>query len=641
MRTSFKTAIILYAAAFATVAAAAPRPPDARATYKRAVEAWRAGKHREAEKRFLEAATGPILTPEYARLYAGLSALRAGRHRQAAALLRELRKTSLQRRARWSEADALWRLGRQNQAARLYEQPGEGDVGLALYRSGQKRRLVIEEPDHPLAKKVRVRLSRAERIRRGRNLIERRLWKQAAAELDQVAGPEARYWAGMARYRTRKAYPEAAEVLLEAHARLRGDLAADALFHSARALSRADRDDEAIVRYRKVVKRYPGAPKAAEAALLSGWLEYNRGNYDKAIAPLEEVERRFPRSRYARSARWYAGWSRFLLGRYGEALTDFDSLLPSAKGELDEGGLMYWKATSLDRIGRKDEAKALWRQIQKTHPLSWYALLARRKVTEEVPPAATGFPEADRRVVRDKLVARVDELIEVGLSEDAAEELRDGEKALRRRHGANALGVLLDRYRRAGLWRRVYLLGAANGIPTASFPLAYQKLIDRYGPPAGNPPYYLYAIMRKESAFTPDLASYADAQGLLQMIPPTSRRVASALKMKYRDGLLYDPVANVRLGAWYIGKLLKKFGGQPPLGAGAYNAGPRAMMRWCDEHGKRPLDEFVELIPYDQTRGYVRKVTANYARYLHVYTGKVWMPPEKPHCKYAKDQINY
>ena len=125
--------------------------------------------------------------------------------------------------------------------------------------------------------------------------------------------------------------------------------------------------------------------------------------------------------------------------------------------------------------------------------------------------------------------------------------------------------------------------------------------------------------MRKESGFDPLDVSYADARGLLQMIPPTSARVAASAKLPFTPDDLYDPEKNVRLGALYIGALYKKFGGQAPLAAGAYNAGPRAMSKWCEQHGGRPTDEFVELIAFAQTREYAKHVTALYARYRFLY----------------------
>jgi soluble lytic murein transglycosylase len=103
------------------------------------------------------------------------------------------------------------------------------------------------------------------------------------------------------------------------------------------------------------------------------------------------------------------------------------------------------------------------------------------------------------------------------------------------------------------------------------------------------------------------------------MIPPTSAKVAAAAGTPFFPDQLYEPETNIRLGASYIGSLFRKFDEQVPVAAGSYNAGPKAMARWCDQHGKHPMDEFVELIAFAQTREYVKRVVGIYAHYRYLY----------------------
>jgi soluble lytic murein transglycosylase len=269
-------------------------------------------------------------------------------------------------------------------------------------------------------------------------------------------------------------------------------------------------------------------------------------------------------------------------------------------------------------------------------------------------PALGGL---DAKVAQDPLVQRVDELTAAGMTVEAGVELGRGEKAFVQKHtSARALPVLFDRYRKAGDYNRPYELAEAYGgralrlLPTGAaakvwwqhaYPLAYGDWVEKYAPLGKNPPYYLYAIMRKESGFNPHDVSYADAIGLMQMIPPTTMRVAAALGLRYTDDLLYDPEVNVKVGAWYIGHLAEKFDGQIPIAAGSYNGGPRPMMKWLDRYGDRPIDEFVELVSFTQTREYMKKVTGIYARYLLLYAGKDYQQPLAMNPKYLKNDINY
>jgi soluble lytic murein transglycosylase len=147
--------------------------------------------------------------------------------------------------------------------------------------------------------------------------------------------------------------------------------------------------------------------------------------------------------------------------------------------------------------------------------------------------------------------------------------------------------------------------------------------------------------MRKESGFNPHVVSYADAQGLLQMIPATTTRVAKELGVPYDPGKLYEPDYNIMLGSWYIGHLLQKFKGQIPFGAGSFNSGPRPVMKWLDQYGDREVDELVELVPFTQTREYMKKVTENYARYRYLYANDVYEQPLTVDKKYLTNQLTY
>ena len=143
------------------------------------------------------------------------------------------------------------------------------------------------------------------------------------------------------------------------------------------------------------------------------------------------------------------------------------------------------------------------------------------------------------------------------------------------------------------------------------------------------------------SASGPHDVSYADAIGLLQMIPPTTKRVAPKIGLEYTDDLLYEPENNVMVGSWYIGNLFRKFKGQVPIAAGSFNSGPAAVMRWLDKFGDRPIDEFVELSPYSQTREYMKKVADGYARYLYLYGAIDYRQPLSLDRAYVHDDIDF
>ena len=548
------------------------------------------------------------------------------------------------------------------------------------------RKLYVESPLHPLADQALARLHEldagltldaSEHLSRARNLIASRKWPEAIAELQTLPkdlGPalrdEIEYWLGTSFYRMRRNYAGAAQKLLDVAKRMHGEKQAEAMFHGARALSRADQDDEAQKGYKAVVEAHPRSHWAPEASFLVGWLDYNRGRYSEAIPSLKETLRRYS-GQFAEDARWYIGWSQFLLGNYAESLPELDQL--SKRSGLTGGKGSYWGGMALYRMGRKPEAIERWQRLIEAQPLSYYGMLARARLKQEgvavtlfADPArrsAEGVPDwklpLEPRVLADAQLLRPIEMIEVGLDIEASQELRKLESALMQRYGSgSALPVLTSLYNRAHSFQRPHLLAEVHGsaalrkdphqVPAARpfweamYPLAHRALVEKYAPTGENPPRYLYSIMQKESAYNPHDVSYADAIGLLQMIPPTSRRVAKLIGRAYTDDVLYDPEGNIQFGAYYIGHLLKKFKGQEALGAGSFNAGPNAMIRWLKKNGDRSLDEFVELCPYNQTREYMKKLLDIYAHYVYLWDKQEYLPDLKVDKDYLQsDGIDY
>lgn len=690
--------------AIALAAAVAPaRADDATARLGQAFAAYDRG-DLPAARGALDGLDGATLAnPDYLLWVRGQVALAEGRAAEAAtdfAALAAMSESRFARAAAWRAADAAWEQGQRAEAAKAYgalrgrpDADDHADLGAVAYRvalaaadrdpeAGRAalRGFLLEYPAHPLAAEAEralveagaaPELSADERIARAQRLVAAHLWDAAVVELSQLDEKLPRatrvrrdYWLGTTLFKMRRRYGEAGKLLLGVAPAMGS---AEAMFHGARALSRADHDDLAIVHYREVVKKYPRTPWAEEAQYLTGWLEFNRGNYRAAIAPLAETIRRYPKSKWMDDALWFLGMSHYLVGDPAAALPHLTKLA-ARSGSLEAGKGAYWQARALDRLDRADEAAPIYRRIVGRWPLSWYALLATARLRErgvtigafgDSPPTPRGPAIADAidpAVTADPAIRRFDELVAAGLATDAGVELARRERGFVGRHPRPAaLAVLFDRYGAGRNWARPYKLaeryddGALNRPPEGTarpwwrhaYPEAYADLVEKYRPAGGSPPYYLYAIMRKESGYDPGVVSYADAQGLLQMIPATTTRVARQLGLRYAPGDLYQPELNIRTGAWYIGKLLGKFKGQVPLGAGSFNSGPRPVMKWVKANGDRPIDELVELVSYQQTREYMKKVTENYARYVLLYTGEVYQQPLAVDASFVDDDLTY
>jgi len=155
---------------------------------------------------------------------------------------------------------------------------------------------------------------------------------------------------------------------------------------------------------------------------------------------------------------------------------------------------------------------------------------------------------------------------------------------------------------------------------TMTYPAAYAPHVWKHSRANDVDPLLMLSIMRAESLFRHDAVSHAGALGLVQVMPATGSRVAALAGMNdFRVERLLDPAVNIELGTFYLGRLLERYDGQFALAVGSYNGGPHNVGRWLRGKVGMPYDEFVEEIAFDETRGYIKKVTEFYAIYLDLY----------------------
>ena len=192
--------------------------------------------------------------------------------------------------------------------------------------------------------------------------------------------------------------------------------------------------------------------------------------------------------------------------------------------------------------------------------------------------------------------------------------------ALEMGHGLQAIGQYGPAYTLAArlLWGAVFTQKQPEAI-ALMYPRAFADSVERLSGERSLDPYLAWAIMRQESAFRPEVTSIADARGLMQLIPPTANSIAKERNAAPPDPAeLYAPEANISMGTWLLSALLDRFG-HPSLCAAAYNAGAKPVAEWASTRNDLPLDEWVEAIPWKETRGYVKNVTANYFVYRTLY----------------------
>ncbi len=679
-------ALLLLSLLLAARAPRTPPAPDPAVALGQGQRAFAAGEYRKAARALNGLYRRAPRVRDYALYLQAESEFFAGRPAAARVLFIELSGEADSRFAElapWRVADCLWTEGRRDEAVESYRRlltrpPAGVDVVVARFRVAETadpaeagplfRQIHAEYPRHPLAEEAgrrggpenpdspaaeqpdsvdpRTRLQRAARLVAGRRFEDAVTELEAMpADLPEGLREERDLQLGMAKFRTRHAYPEAAALLAAVAPRLEGDRAAFATFHAARAWLRAGRTDEAIAGVRQVVDKYPGSSWAAEAQFLIGWLEFNRGAYAQALPGLQTTIDRHRRTSFGESAAWYLALSQHFLGRPEAALAAVAEYARLARADAEAGPrVAYWRGRWLLAKGNTDEGLALWRGLVKDDPFGYYALLAAARLRERRLKVKIDLPRSDfklarppRKVDADPALLRAEDLARAGLAVEAGLELQRSEGALEQRLGKDpALTVLLDRYPRYQGYRRALQLADSRGgsalraVPAdgaktiwqAYYPRGYEPLVEKEARRAHVPPLFVYAIMHKESGFGPTRSSPVDARGLMQLMPSLGQEMSTRLRVSFIPEDLFRPEVNIRFGTARLGELSRQLQGQLILMAGAYNGGITAVERWVEQHGARPLDEFLELVGFRESREYMKRVTALLARYTYLYTGK-------------------
>jgi soluble lytic murein transglycosylase len=409
---------------------------------------------------------------------------------------------------------------------------------------------------------------------------------------------------------------DAAPSLQEAWSRGSAHVKAVAGMLLARDRARRGREAEAIALADTVARKFPTSPEAEESVLFTARLFTDTGKRKQATTRLARLaaKRSGPN---ASLARWTLAWMSYRDGLHdaGERFAEFAA---SASGDEERAQGLYWQA----RAGKPEGATALYRRAAELDPLGYYGLQARERLGESSDDPAP-FPPP-------RLAPRADPPAQLALAADLAGLGFLSEAAMEadwyvQRHAGDAGIAALPIYERVGRPDRAVLLAIAllgdrgtrapRPVLDGAYPAAFPTQVLRAGDRTGLDPYLILAVMRRESLFRPDVRSAAGAVGLLQLLPATARRAAVVLgRPTLRDDQLVEPGTAIDLGSWYLSELVGRFG-DPAVALAAYNAGPRAVGPWASRATGAALDEWVENIPYRETRRYVKVVVGVWNAY--------------------------
>jgi soluble lytic murein transglycosylase len=415
------------------------------------------------------------------------------------------------------------------------------------------------------------------------------------------------------------------------------------LFRLGRIGMAKDEDAVAIKWFDELGEKFPKSRDAAAGEYLAGWIPYNAGNYAESTRRMLRFAEKYPKNRRRTEALWYAGWSAYLGQDEGKSRRAFTQLMEEHPTSTLVPHARYWLGRIHHKNKQIEEAKAEYREVLRSKPLSYYGFwsMARLEELGEVtvldPPPAKPKRATLAHVVqmlgpsRPIGVDRAVALHREKLNREVLQELTAVDDALDDVKNTRGRTMIADLLHTLGAHHLAFRIGMriANGggdletgEPYAwrawrhAYPRAFESYVDVASKQHEVEEDLILSIMRTESHFRPYVRSHAGARGLMQLLPTTAKRIGKRDKRARVHSTRYkNPKSNVWLGTWYLRQLLERYNGQLPAAIGAYNAGPGAMDSWLESFSGMPLDEFVERVPYRETRRYIRRVLETYMVY--------------------------
>lgn len=434
----------------------------------------------------------------------------------------------------------------------------------------------------------------------------------------------------------------------------------DAWLEKARVQAGANDVAAALTTYRAFVDQAPNHPQAPEALWQAGLLAETNGDTATAGALFRELADRYPDHERAAEGLWRAAFSAYRQGDVDMAAEFWRSLAARSGGERSAAAA-FWLGRVAQRQGDPQAAAQYFARAQQLAPDNYYALRA-AELAEGIGPAfsrpvtfnpnvdaAAEQAEAERwlaarlqlprsnglgrlnpQIAADPRLRRGQALWRLGLYAEAKVELEN----LRRAYAQDALASyqLALTFRDLGLYRSsilaatttVRLTGAAattapRFLGRLMYPIYYADLIVSEAQKYGLDPLLMFALVRQESLFEAIGTSYAQAQGLMQVIPPTGAWIAEQLRWpNYQNQDLYRPYVNIAFGTYYLAVQRNRFERDLYAALAAYNAGPGRSAVWRQQAGG-DQDLFLELITLEQPQTYIKRIAEHYAIYRTLY----------------------
>jgi soluble lytic murein transglycosylase len=411
-------------------------------------------------------------------------------------------------------------------------------------------------------------------------------------------------------------------------------------------LAELARNRDALDEQKRIVvemeSRFPQSPWLAEALYSSGNAYLLRRDYATAAGFYGDLATRFPAGKHAATAHWRSAWLTYRQGLLDDAARLFDEQIRLYPGAAETVSALYWRGRLYETRDHKPaQAAADYRTLIRAYQRFFYGQMAQERLAamgnappvdqpaqqaqldrfqaQPVPVLQESFPVESPHLAKARLLANA------GLNDYIAQEIAADPDSSS--WSALAEGQIYasygENFRALRAVRRA--LPSATTASIKSIPLPYWRILfpEPYwetikAESAKNnlDPYLVAALIRQESEFNPSAISHANAYGLMQLLPAVGKSMAREEGMRnFQTFQLLDPATNIRLGTRYLRQILNKFGGVPEYALAAYNAGNERVIDWRAGEQNEGIDEFVESIPFSETRIYVESILRDIATY--------------------------
>ena len=407
-------------------------------------------------------------------------------------------------------------------------------------------------------------------------------------------------------------------------------------------LARLTKPTESITYLERVIAKFPkqaGEALAAKAAILDA-----RNDKKAAAEARQLLITKYGDAEAAAEYRWQVAKDKAAAKDYRGAWQWAEAIPARNPKSILAPRSAFWIGKWADQLERQQDAQAAYKYVLSQFPQSYYAWRSAVLLGLDVGNFDTlrQLNPSVKPPVRSPLTAGSDtlkELYQLGQDRDAwslwqvefqnreqptvAEQYTHGLLQLARGKnlvGINTISTLEDRELPAEQ-AEYQALSQQLAYWQARYPFPFIEQIETWSQQRQLNPLLVTSLIRQESRFEPNIRSVAGAVGLMQVMPATGKWVAEKINLAQYN--LENPVDNIQMGTWYLDYTHQEYGNNSLLAVASYNAGPGNVAKWQKNLGMKDEDEFVEAIPFDETRGYVRQVFGNYWNYLRLYNPEI------------------